>query len=469
MLRERLVVLLFSVIHLSKPCLANVGDAFGFGSRTQALAGIGSVLTSDAFAAYHNPAGLSLLQSNTPDENHLLLSVGMLYMQPKFLPISQTLVQNNFNADGSKIDSVDTSYQPTFGQQLAIAYQFFPKTYRLTLGLATFFPAEHLANMDTGESYVPEYVLYRSRTQRPQFEMGLGLRLIPDLYVGVGAHVAYSLSSNGYVFINTKPSTVSSMRFAAQLKPKVAPFFSVLYAPENGKDFSMGAVLRLPVKSDNEVVLNTAARLFGDFAAIDFNFNAYSTLFYDPLAIELGGSWQHSSRGRLYLQLDYQQWGKFQAPALLIEQAVTTQCEAQGSGTCPKQIAPGILPSYQYSDLIIPRIAEELLIAERTTLRLGYAYRGSILSQVPDGNGNYLDPPKHMLNAGLGLEFEKFFHLDLPSHLDFNFAFQWLVRQSITKTPGNESGDLTDNKIGYPGYEAGGCVYGGGISLSLLF
>ena len=446
-----------------------MGDTYGFGSKTQALSGIGTVLSSDAFSAYHNPAGLALLRVNTPNENHLLLSVGMLYMQPSFLPIDQTLVQNSFNADDDKISTVDTSYQPTYGQQLALAYQFFPETHRLTIGIATFFPTEHLANMDTGESYVPEYVLYRSRTQRPQIEMGVGMRVSDDLQIGMGVHLAYSLSSSASVFINTRPSSISSMRFIAQLKPKIAPYFGILYTPEKGEVFSLGAVLRLPAKSDNAVTLNTAAGFFGDFAAIDFNFNGYSTLFYDPLALEIGASLKLFEWGTLYVQLDYQRWSAFQAPALIIQQPTTTQCEALGNGPCSIQIAPGILPPYQYADLFIPRIAEEIRVGSHSVVRAGYAYRGSIIQGSLNENGNFLDPPKHMLNLGLGIEFDHFLNLAIPARFDVNFAYHWLVRQQIIKTPGNEAGIPSDRKIGDPGYEAGGCVYGGGISLSLLF
>ena len=80
----------------------------------------------------------------------------------------------------------------------------------------------------------------------------------------------------------------------------------------------------MPSLRGNTMVLNSSARVFGDFAAVDFNFTALSALFYDQMALELGSSWQHSDWGRLYGQLEYQFWSAYQAPALLIQQPQTT-------------------------------------------------------------------------------------------------------------------------------------------------
>ena len=101
--------------------------------------------------------------------------------------------------------------------------------------------------------------------------------------------------------------------------------------------------------------------------------------------------------------------------------------------------------------------------------RAGYAYRPSFLSAPPTGPGNYLDPAKHMINVGLGLNYASFIGLDTPCRIDFDLAYQALVSQHVTKTAGNEVNDSTDSKIGSPGYDMGGSIYGGGAALSLAF
>lgn len=120
----------------------------------------------------------------------------------------------------------------------------------------------------------------------------------------------------------------------------------------------------------------------------------------------------------------------------------------------------------------MPRIGQELYLG-RLTLRAGYAYRPSIFNDGgngPSGAGNYLDPSKNIFTAGAGYHFMHFLNFDVPCDVDFNLAYQALITEHITKTPGDENGNGTgDLKIGAPGYDAGGNIFGGGISLSLAF
>ncbi len=450
---------------------ANVGEMFGFGARMSALGGAGVADGLDSFTAYYNPAGLSL-----DSDKRLLFSWGIVLMQPSFNPISNVVTQNNFNADTppnspSYSDVDNSSYRNTFGQEIGLSYRLTDGKYNPTAGLVLFLPLDQVAFFDTGESYVPEYVLYRSRTQRPQIEIGGGVKVGRGFHLGAGVHFGFSLTSNASVFINTKSNTTSSMRFLSTFKTKASPYLGLLFTPEEAPKYSLGAVFRFPVSSDNTMTLNTAARAFGDLAAIDFNFNAFSTLFYDPMSLELGGKWQHAERARLLAQLDYQFWSSFQPPALQIQQPQTTMCDPPGAcSPSTIQISPTILPSVKYVNILIPRVGEEIQISNVSTFRMGYAYRPSILAEIPNGSGNYLDPPKHMFNLGWGLSYKHFLGYPLATRIDFNLSYQALVTQYVTKATDNlnEAGQ-EGYRIGYPGYNVGGSIYGGGITLALAF
>ncbi len=447
---------------------ANVGEFVGFGSRVAGLAGAGVAGNAGAFSAYHNPAELGV-----ETDQRLLFSWGFVFVQPTFRPITNVVTQNLFNSDGVNQGNVDTSYRSTLGQEIGISYRLIPDFYNFTFGLVTFLPLDAVAFMDTGEAYIPEYFMYRARTQRPQVEAAMGMDLGKGFHLGGGLHFGFSLTGNASAFINTQSGTASSMRFATSLKPKAAPYFGLLYAsPEHSDSFGMGLVFRLPVASDNTMVLNSAARVFGDFAAVDFNFTALSTLFYDPMALELGGAWKHSSWGKAYAQVDYQVWSAFTPPAMLIQQPQTTNCK-DNSATHPcntVKISAGRIPQYRYYDVVVPRFGEEIALSDGAIFRMGYAYRSSIFGgEVSNGEGNYLDPAKHMFNLGLGLKFNHFLAFAIQNYLDFHFSYQYLVLQHIVKTPGNETGNMSDSKIGSPGYDAGGSLLGGGVSLSLAF
>ncbi|MEO5968559.1 MAG: hypothetical protein ABIQ95_01425 [Bdellovibrionia bacterium] len=450
-----------ALLSASSPASANIGETFGFGSRTMSLGGAGVAGGTESYSAYHNPAALGI---GLGPNKRLLFSYGIVSMTPSFLPINNVVISNSFIADdqvGSpKSGNVDTAnYRATLGQEIGVSYQILPETYKLTLGIATFLPLSQLAYMDTGETYRPEYVLYRARTQRPQVDLGLGADLGNGFNVGMGLHFAFSLTADATVFINTKTNSASSMKFGSSVKPKVSPYLGFLYSPPESTTYSIGAVIRFPAASDATMILKSGAQVLGSFGAVDFNFAATSAIYYDPWTLELGGTWEHLGFARAYAQVDYQIWNQFQPPALLVKQ----------SDIPSTPMSPGSVPALPYVNIVIPRIGEEITLNDITTVRLGYAYRPSFLADVSNGPGNYLDPPKHMMNLGLGLNYKHFLGFDTPTRLDFNLSYHALVTQHITKTAGNEVGDLTDKKIGSPGYDAGGNVLGGGVTLSLAF
>ena len=235
--------------------------------------------------------------------------------------------------------------------------------------------------------------------------------------------------------------------------------------PQHIGSFSLGSVLRFPLASSNSMILKSGARALGDIATLDFNFAAASALFYDPWSLEVGGSVEYLPDSRLFLQVDYELWSKYQVPALNISNPSTDTSVPGGIN-----ISPGVAPSYHFRNIIVPRVGHEYTLSNGTALRVGYSFKPSILSGTPTEAGNYLDPARHSFTAGVGFKFKRFLGFDAPWSLDTHLAYQWLVTQHITKSPGDELGIGTgDEKIGAPGYDAGGKVYGGGISLTLAF
>jgi hypothetical protein len=451
---------------------ADVGSRYGYGSRSAALGGASVAWGADGYAAYSNPAALSspeTVSESTATDRRLIVSWGIMDLSPNFTPISQVVTENPVTSDKTTVGDVDQSYKATFGQILGLSYRLFPDTLNLSFGMTVFLPLEQLAYLDSGETYVPEYVLYRADTLRPAFDFGAGAKLGQHLNLGLGLHLAYSVTSNVDVFLQTDPTHPSSMRFSASQKVKGSPYFGALFFPtDRPQDWSIGAVLRLPLTSEANFKVNTAASILANFAALDFNFSALGALFYDPLTIELGTSIRHADWARLYLQLDYELYSKYQAPTLTITNPAVTNCQGSSCGG-GIQITPGQNTAPSFKNILVPRIGEEIELSGKTTLRAGYARRPSIIDGVPTGIGNMLDPGVNMFNAGLGFHFSHFLSYEVPCTLDLNLAYQLLDSFHVTKTPGDESGNASGTKIGSPGYDAGGDQFGGGASLTIAF
>ena len=446
----------------SAPAYANVGMDYGFGSREAALAGSGVAGGFDGFAAYQNPAGLPLIGRSGDDR--LALSYGLIYMQPSFDDINGIVLENSVTSSATSVGNVNNDYRATFGQVLGISYKLFPDFGGLTLGLVTYLPMNQFDYLDTGESYVPEYTLFRTRTQQPQVDVGIGANVADSLHLGMGLRFSFSVTSSADAFINSAGNGVSTVRFSASVKPVVAPYFGTLFTSPKS-DFTLGAVVRLPVVLNYTLDVNTKAAAAGFLPAVPFSFTAASSLTYDPLTVEFGGTLPGPLQTKIYLQLDFQQWNQYQAPMLVIANPQISGC---GSSPCGIILAAGPNLDFNTRNIWVPHLGVEKE-TESNIYRIGYQYHPSIFSSPPNGSGNYLDPDRHIMTAGVGFKFKRFLSYERPWNLDLHAAYQALIAQNITKAPGDENGNPAGAKIGSPGYEAGGKIYGGGASISFVF
>ncbi|MGZ3708043.1 MAG: hypothetical protein ACXWPM_04320, partial [Bdellovibrionota bacterium] len=368
-----LAVAAMLIVTATPSARANVGMDYGFGSTTESLAGAGVAWGFDGFAAYNNPAALAL-PKNT---KRLRLSYQIVYAQPVFTPINGVVLENGYNSDKTTTEttgSVDLSVRPTFGQAIGVGYNLLPDFFNLSLGGVVYLPILQLAYIDSGPEFVPDYVLYRSRTQRPNIEVGTAAVFKDKLHVGVGAHIGFTMTSNANMFIQTANSGAkgpSSGRFAASVVPRAAPYFGVLVTPLEDKErATIGAVFRLPLANDGTLAISSGAQIFGNFAALDFGFNAATSLYYDPMAIEIGGSFKFADWGRAVAQFDYQFWSNFVPGTLFIQNPAVTNCAPNGTNPCPIQIAPGVQVPITYVNVWLPRAGGEFYVNDRVTLRV---------------------------------------------------------------------------------------------------
>lgn len=468
-------------------------DSFLFGSKRAALAGSGAVQTETgglAYAASLNPAALSLLGDLS---KKIALQWGAVASYPKFLDIRNVVVENSYTTSKTQptTGDVSTNYDPIIGQVLGLSVLLLPNFGNLTFGMTGYLPVRQITYIDTGETFLPEYVIYRMAGQVAKFDFAFGGTLHPTLRLGTGLHIAYSVSSSPSIFLRSNSTGPSSMRFVTSIRPKLAPYFGLLWMPrqslsENNpsseksntspslSDFCVrvGSVISFASSSDFLMSTKSSAQLFNGLSALDLNFGSSSVLTYDPLKLQTGLTWDGLpiSGFKTFFQIDLETWSRFKSPAISIE-------DPSGVSSCPNtvncgiNITPGRAPPYFYKNILIPRIGEEITIGSFVT-RFGYAYRPSILSNLSTEAGNYIDPPKHIFTMGFGLPIMKLLGVPLDGSLDIHFHYHRLITQQITKSSGDEAGLKTtpdpnaSQKVGAPGYSTGGKILGGGLSLS---
>tara|TARA_Y100000590_G_scaffold469540_1_gene658168 strand:+ start:2972 stop:4360 length:1389 start_codon:yes stop_codon:yes gene_type:complete len=459
-------LLLFFIIGIQSS-LASIGNSVGFGSRMTALGGSHASGGADGFAAYANPALLS-----QEKKNKWKLSYGWIYLYPLFKDISSVVTENGYASDkNTPVSSdVDTHYSPTFGQVIGLVGSPLPHLRNLSFGLTLYAPWTQILSIDSGETYLPEYVLDRASTQRPEVYFAVSLKILRGFHFGAGAYLGYGLTSKATVFLNDTTGEPSSMRFSSSAVPKLSPYAGILFESSQRKDqwgkWNLGAVFRAPLSSNSKIDLSSTAKVAGGPLGLDFQFQAQSALYYDPMKIEVGGNFYLSEVLQVFLQVEYQFWSQFESPTLNLTDTAISDCQAGG---CPFEFSGSILPSLPVRNIWVPKVGWEWRTTDHWTLRAGYSYRPSIFKSLPLEAGNFLDPDRHNGLIGAGWKSKGFLGYALPWSLDFHLSAQALVTQTIVKTEGNESGDLSDQKIGAPGFQAGGWILGGGVSLSLEF
>jgi hypothetical protein len=458
-----LLTLLLTTLSITPSAIGAIGDRFGFSSEDASLAGAG-VGTDEisGVSAFDNPAAMSLLRSNSANvESALRFTWATLYSQPKFADIHNVVVENPVNSDQSpgtsRVANVDTNYPATFGQTLGFSVRSKKSDHHWGFGAVAYLPLDRLALLDSGESFVPEYTLHRGRTQKPEFQAALSGLLSKDLSFGAGVYLGARLTSDTTIFLNQGAGTVSTMRIAASLKTQATPFFGLSFLASDA--LSLGLVVRFASSSPESLNVQASARAVGNVAAPDFSFPAIGTMYYDPFTVSAGSKIRTSSTTTLFLQLDYQAWSKFESPAILIQNQA---CDPN----CGVDFESGRNLTGRTRDIVVPRIGHSWIIGT-SEIRVGYAYRPGIYRNLPTEAGNAVDPNEHRFSAGYGWAIASFPFFDAPGRFDFHGAYSLYPKQTVVKTAGDENGNLSNQKVGAPGYEIGGSEWGGGFTVEL--
>jgi hypothetical protein len=451
-------VLPIGLFFFSSHAESAVGTALGFSAKAASLGGMSAAVTRDGYAAFNNPALLALPSGTSSDgvtdsktqKSNLEFSWGIVFLQPQFKSIpGPVVVQNAVTGDGVLSGSVDTEYPSVIGQAIGLSYRNSKSEFKPSVGMVMYLPIDRLAYVDSGEPFLPDYVLYRSRFQKPEFHFAFGMQMRPNWKIGAGLQLGAGLNSKVDVFLQSDATKSSSMRVSASLKTKAAPYFGTQIDFLPG--WSSGITARLPLSNPQSIQVLASGRVIGDLAALDLNFNSLSAAYYEPLQIEWGNRVQLTPTARLHFQIDYAAWSRYESPNVEVNTANTTNCSPNCGGLT---FSSSEYPGFTTRDTITPRVGLEL-----SDVRVGYAYEPSIFSDTPaTASHNLIDPARHRFSAGYGFKGPDFFSTLLPWTLDFSILYSVLESYSVTKSG-------TD--IGAPGYEVGGSLFGAGISLNL--
>ena len=294
-------------------------DIFGFGAKNSSMGNTGTG-TRGMEALSLNPAGIDGAQS---------VLLGYSFLRTNFVAVPSVAWDSNQDGTINELDTrlqPEVNYTPIDGMTLGIIQ---PMMKNLTFGLNAYFPSARLLRLNTYDSSLPSYFLYRSSLQRYGLIAGLGATVMEGLYVGIGVDLLYTARftlvgtlrgsvANSEEEEPTTNTVVDLHETSLEASPAGAYIFGVQWDVPYIKDLRLGLAYRTAHSNPMEVQLDLQVdgSLTGMDDLNDQNLSIVAPVslslldFYKPAELRLGFSWRGFAQLSLTGDILWTQWSK---------------------------------------------------------------------------------------------------------------------------------------------------------------
>ncbi|OUR98479.1 hypothetical protein A9Q84_03450 [Halobacteriovorax marinus] len=436
-------ILLVLITFVTFNSSANYFEFFGSHVSTSGIGNQANLNPHDPSNNYYIPALMAF--SDTVN-----FAASISSAQTDFKAINNVVIQNDSYQDpalNEQTGSVDTDYQKYISTSLHFAVPLARNLGTLALSLST--PVGNLMETNSGNPYLPEYVMYRSRYRRTIIYLNLAKKFSDSLAFSLGTQLGFQAAADVNTQVSIQSDFGSQGSAKSKIKPTLALLLSGVYKPSNDS--------HIYLSYQQEMKNNLEANAFGKVSistTTDYilDLNISSMIYYDPHIIRLGTA---TTLGlfKLYGLLEYQMWGNYKTPVVRV---------AQRGG--------GIKPSSDYEvttteDIFVPKLGMAFSVTDNFELDLGIVYKPTPLKGDFSGSGNSVDTDSTIL-AGAALYKTKLF--EIPMQIGAAMQYHKLKEVKVVKSSGLENGNA-GNKIGSAGYTVGGSVVVGSLGLTVHF
>lgn len=417
--RSRQSALRWAAVFLAVASSASASpeDIFGYGPRSQSMAGLGSLSTRSFDAAYLNPASLGGIRER---------ELGFGFQGGVF---RLHVDDRNYPTDGAHGLMVGASTPIPFGGVLRD---------RFGLAMAIYTPTDVLAR---GKILYPEreqFPLYPDRTQSIAIRMGLGAKFGP---VSLGVGVAALAQLLATVVVAADATGKVGSRVEGQLVATYAPTFgaSVQTKLSPRLELTNGLVFRGPLDARFEVLIDATKLSSLSFPLLNISGLAQ----YDPLQVAWEANLRIEDQWNIAAGVTFKNWSGYPGPF-----EATVRC-AEGESDCGALKAP----AFSFSNTFVPRVAAEWTHTDEggltTKLRGGYFFEPSPLpTELPSQEAHtegalrtlpvrVFDGHRHVFAFGGGIRFGK----KVPVFLDGSFQWHLTPSRTFELAPGSVSND----------------------------
>lgn len=422
---------------------ASFPEFFGSSAVTGAIGNQPTLDRSESSNGYYAPALLARSKK---------LAIGLhgAHSIKDTTPITNIVVKNSSNSDlsGQNVERGDanTDYEDT---TMGSVHAVLPLAYQGAgaLVLNVFTPLGKIAEVNSGDAFLPEYVMHRSRTKRTQGQLSYAHPLSENWAISLGASLGFQVGADINNQASLNGSNIgSSASLKSEVKPTLGANFSVAHQSENSHAFfSFHQEMKSNLSSTARGEINNPLpALF----VIEIN----SMISYDPHTLRLGYARRFESLS-LFAMAEYQIWSGYQTPVVRI-----------------KKVGGVLNPSDDYEktkikNIFVPKLGATIHLTDKWDWSLGASYRPTPLEGDFSGAGNSVDVDSMMATTGL---LYKTTVRSRQVHFSQYLQYHQFKDKDVRKSSGQEDGSAGD-KIGASGYKLGGHALAAGLGISLLF
>lgn len=430
------------LLALTLPIAASASyfEFYGSGAFTSALGNQTSNNASDPSNHYYHPALMAWNKT-------ILFSAHAGSVSTDFENINNIVTKNGTNSGSNETGNARTDYGKSYH---SIVHASLPLAYPGAgpVSLSFVAPFGDIAETNSGDARLPEYVMYHARHKRTQVFLSYAHPYDEFWAWAIGAHVGFQASADVYTQASLNGANYGSSGAAkSQVTPSIAALASVTRKLDEGH-FSF--TYQQEMKSNLQAI---ATGEINDPTSVLFNFTLESMIYYDPHIFRFSWANRLSNTWDMIATAEYQMWSNYKPPTIFI-----------------KRNGGVLLPSDDYEKLKIKDIPVAHLgfswhLFDDFTLSFGGFWRPTPIEGDFSGAGNSIDSDVVGITSGFAHSM-KLFEKDIE--WGASLQYHMLKQQNVSKTPGEEDG-TSGSKIGAPGYKIGGEVLTGSLGARMMF
>ena len=417
---------------------ASLPEMFGASSSTSSLANQFSNNTADPSNNYYAPAFTAFSRS-------VAFNYTISQVNPNLNPINGVTTQNTVTRGTTLTGDISTDYSTINFHNIHFTLPIL-KPDGGKIAVSVFAPAGHLIEANSGDPYLTEYVMYRSRYNRLQAFFNYAHPITDNTAISIGAFTGFQTKAN----IFTRASMNGDDNGAwGRVKAKVKPSLAVIASLAQKFPWA-----NLYLTYQQEMKSNVDAEAIGETSnpLLPFDIEINSMAYYDPHTVRFGLG-TNFDLVNFITSFEYQLWDNYKTPVVRIKQK---------SGAIQ---ASDDYEQVKTKNIFIPKVAIQLNATDALAFSLGSALKPSPIEGSFSGSGNSVDTDSIIYSGGLNYKTDWF-----EKKWDFSLAIQYhqLEDKTVVKTTNQEDGSA-GSKIGSPGYTIGGNILAASFGLSLLF